>query len=189
MGFGRGTIRWDLGVVPLDKPSPGAVKGWWCYQGSEVLKECLESDGAGLHEPRRVASDVHVLGSGISGASSMAIDKIQPIERARMKYLSNLEWAKEKHNARVLIACKLHDYAHEWKKVRPDATTIARYVNKGLTVVTARCSQLMRQILMVCLRHGQHRIACRSFQGRAHGWVRSDLSVQDGRVLCGSTDL
>ena len=44
-------VRWDSGVVPLDQPSPDAVEDWWCDQGGEVLKECLESDGGGLHDP------------------------------------------------------------------------------------------------------------------------------------------
>ena len=44
-------VKWYSGFVPLDQPSPGAVDDWWCDQGCEVLNECLESDGAGLHEP------------------------------------------------------------------------------------------------------------------------------------------
>lgn len=76
-------VKWDSGFVPLDQPSPGAVEDWWCDQGREVLNECLESDGADLHEPDCVAPDINVLGSWVAGAFSKAINAIQPIERAK----------------------------------------------------------------------------------------------------------
>jgi hypothetical protein len=68
------------------------VEDWWCDQGSEVLNECLESDGAGLHEPDCVAPDINVLGSWMAGAFSKTVNAIEPIERAEMLYLSNHEW-------------------------------------------------------------------------------------------------
>ena len=120
--------------MPLDQPSPDAVKDWWCDQGSEVLTECLKTDGAGLQEPDSVAPDVNVLGSWVTGAFSKAVEGMEPIERAEMTYLSNPEWAKEKHNAQVFVAGNLHDYADEWKKAGADAEVMSWLLN-GVPIV------------------------------------------------------
>ena len=63
-------VKWNSGFIPHDQPSPDAVEDWLCDQGREVRNECLESDGAVLHEPNCVASDINVLGSWVAGAFS-----------------------------------------------------------------------------------------------------------------------
>ena len=75
-------VKLDSDFVPLDQPSPGAVEDWWCDQGREVLNECLESNGAGLHEPDYVALDVDVPGWWVAGAFCKVGNAIEPIERA-----------------------------------------------------------------------------------------------------------
>ena len=67
-----------------------------------------------------MAPDINVLGLRVAGAFSKAVNAIEPDERAEMAYLSNPGWAKEKHDAQVFVAGKLHDYADEWKKAGAD---------------------------------------------------------------------
>ena len=133
-------VKWDSGLVPLDQPSHDAVEDWWCDQRSEVLTECLKTDGAGLQEPDFEDPDVNVLGSWVIGAFSKAVEGMEPIERAEMTYLSNPEWAKEKHNAQVFVAGKLHDYADEWKGVGADAEVMSGLLNGVPIVVDERWS-------------------------------------------------
>ena len=51
-----------------------------------------------------------------------------------MTYLSNPEWAKEKHNAQVFVAGKLHDYADEWEKAGAD-TEVMSWLLDGVPIV------------------------------------------------------
>ena len=98
--------------------------------GKSVLTKCI----VGLHEPDHVAPDINVLGSWVAGAFSKAVNGIEPIERAEMTYLSNPEWAKERHNSQVFVAGKLHDYAAEWEKAGAD-TEVMSWLLDGVPIV------------------------------------------------------
>jgi hypothetical protein len=137
-------LKWDSGFVPLDQPSPDAVEDWWCDQEGDVLTECLKTS-VGLQEPDSVAPDVNVLGSWVTGAFNKAVDEMEPIERAEMTYLSNPAWAKEKHNAQVFVAGKLHNYADEWKKAGADAEVMSWLLNGVPIVVDDKQAELVEQ--------------------------------------------
>ena len=139
------SAKWSDNFAPLDQPSPGAVDDWWCDQSASALKECLDSEGSGLQEPDCVAPDVNVLGAWVAGAFSEAVNKLEPIERAEMTYLSNPQWAKDKHNAQEFVAGKLHDYTDAWKDAGADSEVMSWLLDGVPIIVDERRAEVVEQ--------------------------------------------